>query len=167
MYAGHAAIATYVKGVRPRISLALLIPVAFAPDWIEWLGDAVHYQNRMLSHSLVSVGIGATLVAAIYALVTRELGDACWLWMTYASHWAADFITGHKPTWPGGPEVGLSLYDHAVWDTLLESAIVVVCWRVYLRTIPNEARRRGDVWIAPAGLIVLQILVQAKTSLPV
>src|SRR4051812_11176780 len=33
VYAGHAALAMFAKGVRPRISLALLVPVAFAPDW--------------------------------------------------------------------------------------------------------------------------------------
>jgi hypothetical protein len=167
VYAGHAAIATFVKGVRPRISLALLVPVAFAPDWVEWLSDAAGHQNRMLSHSLVSVGIGATLVALIYAVVTREIGDACWVWMTYASHWAADFITGLKPTWPGGPEVGLSLYEHGVWDVMLESLVVIVCWLVYLRTIPRAARRDKFVWLAPLGLIVLQILVQSANSIPV
>jgi hypothetical protein len=167
VYAGHAGIATFVKGARPRISLALLVPVAFAPDWVEWIADVAGHQNRMLSHSLISVGIGATLVAAIYAIATREFGDACWLWVTYASHWAADFITGHKPTWPGGPEVGLSLYDHGVADVVLESVVVIACWFYYLRTVPPAARRSKFVWLAPLGLIALQLFVQTVQNIPV
>ncbi len=28
----------------------------------------------------------------------------------------SDFITGYKPTWPGGPTVGLGVYAHPWWD---------------------------------------------------
>jgi hypothetical protein len=161
VYAGHAAIATFVKGVRPRIKMAVLVPVAFAPDWVDWIAAACGSHDRMISHSLLSVGIGATLAAAIYLLVTREFGDACWIWMTYASHWPADFITGIKPTWPGGPEVGLMLYDHTVWDVVLESVLIVLCWLVYRRTLTADVRRRAMTWFAPIGLIALQIVSAA------
>jgi hypothetical protein len=161
VYAGHAAIATFVKGRRPRIPLALLVPIAFAPDWIEWIGDATGHHNRMLSHSLVSVGIGATLVALVYGGVTRHAGDALAVWLTYVSHWAADFITGTKPTWPGGPEVGLMLYAHPLGDASLECALIVVCWLVYRRALPAESRRRALVWIAPLGLIAMQLVFGA------
>jgi hypothetical protein len=157
VYAGHAAIATLVKGVRPRISLALLVPIAFAPDWLEWSAGLLGFHDKMLSHSLLSVAIGATVVAAIYALVTRELGDAIWVWTAYASHWPADFITGIKPTWPGGPSVGLLLYDHAVWDVILESTLIIVGWLIYKRTLNPSVRSRAVVWVAPLGLIALQI----------
>jgi hypothetical protein len=166
VYAGHAAIATFVKAKRPKLALALLVPVAFAPDWIELFADALNQHNRLISHSLVSIGIGATLVAAIFALVTREIGNAGWIWMTYVSHWLADFITGHKPTWPGGPEVGLGLYDRGVWDVVLEAALVLICWLIYRRTLPSQSRGRRLVWLVPITLIVLQIFVHAASSLP-
>ena len=98
------------RAVRQRrygrgIPLALLVPVAFAPDWIEWFARRRSgHDNRELSHSLVSVAIGATLVAL--GLLARARGSAATrscVWLLYASHWAADFITGLKPTWPGGP----------------------------------------------------------------
>src|SRR5829696_6609090 len=107
MYAGHAALALLAKARRPRVPLALLVPLAFAPDWVEGIAAALGRHNRMISHSLVSVGIGATLFAAIYWLVTRSAADAAAVRLTYVSHWPADFITGIKPTWPGGPMVGL------------------------------------------------------------
>lgn len=158
MYAGHAAIATLVKGVRPRIAIAVLVPVAFAPDWIDWVAGLFGVHDRMLSHSLLSVAIGATCAAALYAIVTREFGDACWIWMTYASHWPADFITGLKPTWPGGPNVGLLLYEHAVWDVVVESLLIIVGWIVYRRTLDARVRASATAWLIPAGLIVLQIV---------
>ena len=75
MYAGHAALATLAKSFRVRVPMALLVPVAFAPDWIEWLCDAAGYGNREISHSLVAVGIGACLTSLVYYLVTREPTD--------------------------------------------------------------------------------------------
>ena len=66
MYAGHAAIALAVKGVRPRIPIALLVPVAFAPDWIHWLVALRGEMSQMYSHSLGSVGILSTVTALIY-----------------------------------------------------------------------------------------------------
>jgi hypothetical protein len=81
----------------------------------------------------VSVGVGASLAALLYWLSTRATADAIAVWLTYASHWPADFITGLKPTWPGGPTVGLSLYNHPVWDAVLECAIVVLAWVAYRR----------------------------------
>lgn len=157
MYAGHAAIALLVKGVRPRISLAVLVPVAFAPDWIEWVFEALGHRNRNISHSLVSVGLGAVLVGLIYWAIRRTPRDAAAVSLTYVSHWAADFITGLKPTWPGGPQVGLLLYAHPVADVVLESVVIVLCWMVYLRSLPTISRRRPASLLIPAGLIALQI----------
>lgn len=164
MYAGHAALATLAKGRRPRIPIALLVPVAFAPDWIEWIGDALGHYDKALSHSLVSVGIGASLVAILYWIVTREPGDASVVWLTYVSHWAVDFITGLKPTWPGGPTVGLMLYDHPLADFPLETVLIVLCWIVYRRSLPAESRRRAIVWLVPLGLIGMQIVFEALSD---
>lgn len=157
MYAGHAAIALLVKGVRPRIPLAVLVPVAFAPDWIEFVLDLLYQRNRMLSHSLVSVGLGATLVGLLYWAATRQPGDATALALTYVSHWCVDFVTGIKPTWPGGPNVGLLLYAHPIADVVLEAIVIWLCWLVYKRSLPAAARRRPIALLIPAGLIAMQI----------
>lgn len=161
MFAGHAAIATFVKGKRPRIQLAVLIPVAFAPDWIKLVGEAGGNTNAATSHSLVSVAIGATVVALIYYAATRSAADAGVVWLTYASHWPADFITGLKPTWPGGPTVGLMLYAHPVADVAIESVLIIVCWLVYRRSLPEVAQKRALNYLVPIGLIGMQILFDA------
>jgi membrane-bound metal-dependent hydrolase YbcI (DUF457 family) len=157
LFAGHAALALLVKGMRPRVSLALLVPVAFAPDVVEWIAYGLGYYNREISHSLVSVGIAATVVALIYYLATRVAPGAIAVWLTYVSHWPADFITGRKPTWPGGPTVGLMLYSHAPVDALVESLLVVLCWLAYRRLLPEADRRRAGSIAVPFGLIAMQI----------
>lgn len=157
MYAGHAALALLAKGIRPRISLAVLVPVAFGPDWIEWALSATGHENRILSHSLVSVAICATVVALVYWSFTRATVDACVVWLTYASHWPADFITGIKPTWPGGPDVGLRIYTNPVLDTAVEWTVVVLCWLVYRRSLPRQNRNRPLSYLVPAGLCAMQV----------
>lgn len=161
MYAGHAALALYAKAKRPRVPIALLVPIAFGPDWIQLIADALGHYDRAISHSLVSVGIGATLAAAIYWITTRRSADAAAVWLTYVSHWPADFITGIKPTWPGGPMVGLLLYTHPVWDALLESVVVVLCWLAYRQSLAGPTRRRAVLLLIPLGLIGMQIGFEA------
>lgn len=159
MYAGHAALALYTKSRRQRLSLLLLVIVAYAPDWIEWIVQAAHvpYDSAaVISHSIVSVLIGSTVVAAIALLARAPWVDAIALWLLYVSHWAADFITGLKPTWPGGRMVGLQMYDHPRWDFLIEAIVVVVAWIAYRRSLPPSPRR-GVAVLIPAGLLAFQV----------
>lgn len=164
MYAGHAALALVAKAKRRAIPIAILVPVAFAPDWIKVLLAYAGNTNAAISHSLVSVGIGATLVALAYFAYTRVAVDAFVLWLTYASHWPADFITGMKPTWPGGPLVGLLLYARPLDDVIVESILVVTCYLIYRRSLPEESRKRAIGWLIPLGLIGMQILFAAVQS---
>ena len=161
MYAGHAAIAALLKGKRPRVPIALLVPIAFAPDWIDSFSHVVHRANSNLSHSLLSVAIGATLCGLLYWLWSRNAGGALVVWLAYASHSPADLITGIKPTWPGGPMVGFGLYSHPGWDLLVESVLVVLCWLVYRGSLPTESRRRSIGWLMPLGLIGMQVVFEA------
>jgi len=161
VYAGHAAIAALLKGKRPRVPIALLVPIAFAPDWIDSFSHVVHRPNSYLSHSLLSVALGATLCGLLYWLWSRNAGDALVVSLAYASHWPADLITGVKPTWPGGPMVGFGLYSRPGWDLLVESVLVVLCWLVYRQSLPTESRRRSIGWLMPLGLIGMQVVFEA------
>lgn len=157
MYAGHAALALLVKGRRPRIPLLLLVPVAFAPDWIDLLSHVVHRPSPMVSHSILSVAIGATALAVAYGLARRAVTDAAVVWLTYASHWPADYLTGYKPTWPGGPWLGQMLYARPTADLVVESVLVLICWLVYRRSLSPTARRHPASYLIPIGLIAMQL----------
>jgi len=116
----------------------------------------------------VADGGGGTLQSGVLAFTAlrrrgsehrraRQRGDALAVWLLYLSHWAADFITGSKPTWPGGPTVGLGLYGHPVWDCVVECAVIVVAWFAYRRSFGPAIRRRIGVALVPLGLIALQV----------
>jgi len=165
MYAGHAAIATLVKGKRPQLSLALLVAAAYGPDWIDVLTHVVHHPNPDLSHSLVSVVFVSLVLTLSAASFLGNAFDAFLVGATYASHWLVDCVTGLKPTWPGGPQVGWHLYDSPRRDFALESAIVVACWLVYRASLRRDVRNAIAAYLMPIGLIALQAgfaLVQRK-----
>ena len=164
MYAGHAALALLAKARRPRVPLALLVPVAFAPDWIEWVFTAFGRRNQEISHSLVSIGIGATVVALAYGASRRDWSGALAVWLTYVSHWAADFFTGLKPTWPGGPTVGLYLYRRPAVDAAIEFLVIALCWVAYRQSLPAVARERAISWLVPAGLVAMHIAFLFATN---
>ncbi|MGH7620121.1 MAG: metal-dependent hydrolase [Gemmatimonadaceae bacterium] len=158
MYAGHAGLALYAKQLRPRVPMAVLVPVAFAPDWIQWALIAVGgVRNPSISHSLVSVVAGAFVVAGAYWAVTKSRDDAAIVCLTYLSHWPADFITAKKAFWPNSPEVGLNLYQHPVADVVVEAVVIVLCWLAYRRSLPPDSRRNPIGLAIPIGLIGLQI----------
>src|SRR4030081_3748783 len=51
-----------------------------------------------------------------------------------------DGITGYKPTWPGGPMIGLKLYDHPVADFVAEAVVIAIGALLYARTLPPRKR---------------------------
>lgn len=159
MYVGHAALALLVKARRPQIAVALLVPVAFGPDWVQWGFQLFDLNNRGLSHSLPAVFAYALAAAVAYRVVGRASpANAAIVALLWISHWPADFITGTKPTWPGGPDVGLLLYDHQYADIAVECAMTVLCWLAYRAALPPERRNAGAVWVALCGLVAIQLV---------
>src|SRR4029077_11143699 len=69
-----------------------------------------------------------------------------------ASHVLADYVTGLKPTWPGGPTIGLNLYSHPLGDLAVETVVLALGWLLYRRSLPPESRSSRLAW---AMLVVL------------
>ena len=162
MLIGHTAVALAAKRARPSIPLAALIAAGYGPDVIEitllalWRWAKV--QAAFGSHSIPSVALGASVVAIVYGIWRRDALGAALLSITYASHWAADLFTGTgKPTWGGGPTLGLSLYEHPILDFVIESALLLGAW---LLLWPARDRRRNAPFAraaAPVGLLLVQL----------
>jgi hypothetical protein len=167
---GHTAVALAVKRARPSIPLAALIAAAYGPDVIEitllalWRWAKV--QAAFGSHSIPSVALGASIVGLVYGLWRRDGAGATLLAVTYASHWAADLFTGTgKPTWGGGPTLGLSLYEHPILDFVIESALLLAAW---LLLWPARDRRRSAPLAraaAPIALVVVQLIFNVSKPL--
>jgi hypothetical protein len=170
VFIGHTAIALAAKRARPSLPLPALIAAAYGPDVIEITLLApwrwAHVQAAFGSHSIPSVALGAAVVAAAYWIWRRDAAGAAILAATYASHWAADLFTGTgKPTWDGGPTLGLSLYEHPVLDFVVESGLLLVAWLVFWPARDRRRRPRAVYMAGPVALVLVQLAFNASDRL--
>ncbi|HEX9108226.1 MAG TPA: hypothetical protein VF832_13380, partial [Longimicrobiales bacterium] len=153
MFLGHYAVAFAAKRAAPRTSLGLLV---LAGEWLDeiWpifllLGwervrivpglmaasplDLEHYP---ISHSLLVVLGWSVLVGGLY-FAARRYGRGAWVvGLAVLSHWVLDFVS-HRPDlplWPGGPRVGLGLWNSVPATLLVELALFVTGVVLYFRT---------------------------------
>src|SRR5688572_30885343 len=52
--------------------------------------------------------------------------------------WSSDVCS--SDLWPGGPLVGLSLYERPALDFLVEAPVIVAGWLLYRRSLPALSR---------------------------
>lgn len=173
MYAGHIGIALAAKRVWPLAPLWMLVIAAELPDWADGVLCVVGVRSTvygMMSHSIPAVlilGITAATLGVVverpHPMVLRSVFAAVLTMVVL--HTVADFTTGSKPTWPGGPMIGLGLYRFPVADFLLEAAVVVIGWRMYRATLPatSHARRVSNVLLA--SLLLLQLAADISFAL--
>jgi membrane-bound metal-dependent hydrolase YbcI (DUF457 family) len=159
MYIGHVGAALAAKRLRASIGLFALLVATYVPDWVDGglcLAGA-HNPEGMLSHSIPAVLLFALAGFAVYALSTRDFTAALIVAGVIVSHVLLDWITGYKPTWPGGPIIGLQLYGHPVADFVVEGLLIVGGGLLYGRTLPPRRRPWIDVSIMVGALLVLQL----------
>lgn len=155
MFMGHIGIALAAKACSKQLSLLLLCLVAVAPDLVDFALEGTGHAHGagLWTHSLVSMIGYAILVALSYLALLRDKRGALLLGAVAATHVLADLVTSSMPLWPNGPKLGLHLYVHRISDLLLESAVVLVGWAFYLRTLPTARR------LSAASITMLIILL--------
>lgn len=146
MFIGHYAVGFASKRFAPRTSLGTLIAAALFLDllWPNFVlmgweqvriepGNTaftpLNFVSYPISHSLLAAVGWATLFALLYLLATRYRRGAVVIWFGVVSHWVLDFVT-HRPDlplYPGGPLLGLSLWNSPVATVSAEN--VDVCGR--------------------------------------
>jgi hypothetical protein len=161
VYIGHVGAALAAKRLRVGIGLLPLLIATYTPDWIDTgLCVAGRYDPRgMLSHSIPSVLIFALVGFALYGALTRDWTGGLVVAAVILSHMFLDWITGYKPTWPGGPMIGLHLYDHPIADFIAEGLTIAVGTLLYARTLPRRQRPWVDFSIMVGALLVLQLTI--------
>jgi hypothetical protein len=169
MVIGHVAIALVAKRVRESVPLAALLAATFGPDVIEITLLAFerwgNLPTSLGSHSIPAVVLGATVVGAAYWIKKNDWRGGTVLSGVYASHWAADLITGTgKPTWLGGPTLGLSLYAYPSLDFVIESLLLLGAW-LLVWPARNYHRRRAVQVAVPFALVLLQLAFNASKYL--
>ncbi|HJW92120.1 MAG TPA: hypothetical protein VJ901_00745 [Thermoanaerobaculia bacterium] len=161
MFIGHDACSFAAKRVTPRVSLGLLIAAANLLDLL-WpvfvlLGiEHVRVQRGPTpflnldlydypwSHSLLMSIVWGALFALGYWLITRNGRGAAMLGALVVSHWLIDFVVHvpDLPLWPGGPKVGLGLWNHTAATAIIESLMFIGGIALYLQ----KHRARFAFW---------------------
>jgi membrane-bound metal-dependent hydrolase YbcI (DUF457 family) len=161
VYIGHVGAALAAKRVRATLGLLPLLIATYAPDWVDTgMCIAGRYDPRgMISHSIPSVLLFALLGFALYGAVTRDWSGALVVAGVILSHRFLDWITGYKPTWPGGPMIGLRLYDYPIADFIAEGLAIGAGTLLYARTLPHRQRQWRDFSIMLGALIGLQLTI--------
>ena len=161
MYAGHLGIALAGKGVRRDAPLWLFVLATQGCDWVQVFAcvAAPAGTAAMWSHSIPAVGALAAVLSLSSYLLTRDRVVALLAGAITVSHALADYVTGLKPTWPGGPTIGLDLYNsHPFGDLVIEAGVVTACWLVYRRSLPPESRARRLTWLLLVALVGIQLV---------
>jgi membrane-bound metal-dependent hydrolase YbcI (DUF457 family) len=169
VYLGHVGVALSAKGIRPRIALLSLLIATYAPDWVDGALCIVGaYDPRgMLSHSFVAVALLATVAVAAYALNWRDIVSGLVVALVVVSHMVLDWVTGYKPTWPGGPMIGLRLYGQPAANLLVEGLVIALGVMLYRRSLPRRTRGWMDVTVMLGALMIMQAAVTIARALTV
>jgi membrane-bound metal-dependent hydrolase YbcI (DUF457 family) len=185
VFLGHHAAGLAAKRFAPRVSLGTLFGAAMLLDLI-WplllLGGVEHvrvdpgntaftpldFYDYPYTHSLLNV-IGWSIVAALVYRLARKAPwrDAVVVGVAVLSHWVLDFVT-HRPDlplWPGGPLVGLGLWNSVAGTIIVEVALFVLALWLYLRATA-AIDRTGSIALWALVVFVGLIYIANITSPP-
>jgi len=160
MYAGHMGFALGAHGIRRAAPLWFLVIASQLPDWadagfcIAGLRPSV---PGILSHSIPSIVVLCLVAALVYAAAYRDFRGILVVAAVVVSHAAGDYLTGIKPTWPGGPMIGLQLYQKPLLDFIVEAAVILGGWLVYRRSLPPDRRSSEPVYTLLGALLLIQV----------
>jgi hypothetical protein len=161
MYVGHVGAALAAKRLRRNTGLALLVVATYAPDWVDAGLCLAGKSNpiEMLSHSIPAVAFLALVALAGYGITTRDWRGGAVLAAVVVSHMLLDWITGNKPTWPGGPMIGLRLYSHPIADFVAEAVVIGVGGMLYAQTLASRKRQWVPVSVMLGALLLIQLAI--------
>jgi membrane-bound metal-dependent hydrolase YbcI (DUF457 family) len=178
MFVGHLAVAVGAKKVEPRVPLWGLVAASFGIDllWPLLLFAGIEvvrvdpgntaftpldFDSYPWSHSLLmSLAWGAAAGAAA-CIMMKSARSALLIAAVVVSHWLLDFLTHMPdlPLWPGGPEVGLGLWNSIPATMIVEGGMLLSAIILYQRwTSPIDRVGRWAFW----GLIALTGLLWAS-----
>lgn len=153
MFIGHYALGLAAKRLAPRTSLGTLFAAPTLADLL-WpvlllLGleqsHVVPGPNPLLtlwlddipwSHSLFTLIVWGAVFGFLYKARGGDKKSAIIIAVLVVSHWVLDFVT-HRPDmplFPGGPKVGLGLWNYPVANVVIETVMLGAGVVSYLRT---------------------------------
>jgi membrane-bound metal-dependent hydrolase YbcI (DUF457 family) len=185
MFIGHFAVGLAAKRVTPRISLAMLFLAAQFADVLWPVLVALGFEQVRIepgntpftpldfvsypySHSLALLAVWAMLVGGGYRAIAGGRGTAVTLGLLVLSHWLLDYVT-HRPDlplYPGGPKVGLGLWNLVAATLLIE--ITMFAYGVFVYARATRARDRIGRWgfVAMTAVLLLIYLANLASGAP-
>ena len=186
MFIGHNAVGFASKRLAPRTSLGWLMAAPMFLDilWPLFLLTGIErvriqrgvtamtpldFTHYPWSHSLLMAVVWSIVFGGVYGAFTRYWRGAAVLGAGVLSHWVFDWIT-HRPDlplYPGGPKVGLGLWNQPVATIAIESALFAVGLLLY-RDKTHARDRIGSValWAFVAFLALIFIANASGTPPP-
>ncbi len=177
MFIAHNAVGFASKRFAPNVSLGILMLAPMLLDFL-WpifiLAGIEHFRvepgntaftpidfaDYPWSHSLLMVVVWALLAGGGYWLWRRDGRAALIIGLGVVSHWVLDFIA-HRPDlplYPGGPKVGLGLWNSVTATIVVEVAIFATGLALYR----NATRRRDRIGsLGLGGLVALLLVIYA------
>jgi len=183
MFIGHFAVGLAAKRAAPRTSLGTLTLAALFLDAL-WpilllLGIEraeitpnsnsfllLHFTYYPFSHSLLMTLVWAALFSIVCFARTKYGTGALVCGVVVLSHWILDFVVHvpDLPLWPGGPKVGLGLWNQPAATIVVETLMFIAGIWIYEKTTrPKNMVGRASVW---AYAIVLMGLYLGDATSP-
>ncbi|HEX9119296.1 MAG TPA: hypothetical protein VF840_02040 [Terriglobales bacterium] len=159
MFIGHFAVGFAAKKYAPRANLATLLAAALFLDilwpifvlagWEQVRIDPgntrftpLDFVSYPWSHSLLMAVVWATAFALVFYGITRYRPGTVVIWIGVVSHWVLDWVS-HRPDmplYPGGPKLGLGLWNSIAGTMIVEVAMFAAGVYLYV-----HATRASDV----------------------
>src|SRR5437879_166673 len=110
-----------------------------------------------LSHSLLTLIGWGVVLAVLYRWRSGDARAATVVALLVVSHWVLDFVTHvpDMPLYPGGPTVGLGLWNSVAGTVIIEGSMFVAgAWIYVTTTRARDAVGRYALWALLAFLLV-------------
>jgi hypothetical protein len=171
MFVGHLAVALAARRAERRAPFGALVGAAFGLDlvWPLFLLAGIEtvridpgntaftplaFASYPWSHSLSMAVVWSVVAGRVAAAILKRARAGLFIGLAVLSHWVLDFVT-HRPDlplWPGGPLVGLGLWNSLPLTLVVEGVLFAAAVALYLRaTRPRDAVGRWALW----GLVLL------------
>ena len=187
MFIGHYALGLAAKRIAPQTSLGtlfaaptladLLWPVFLLLGWerVSPVGGTnpfltLAFDAYPISHSLLTLIGWGVLLALLYRVRTGYARGALVVGLLVVSHWLLDFVTHvpDMPLYPGGPKVGLGLWNSVPGTLLVEGSMFVAGLALYVTTTrPRDGVGRYGLWalvLLLAGSYVASLFAPPPSS---
>ncbi len=186
MFIGHNAVGFASKKLAPSTSLLLLMGAPMLLDLL-WpifllLGiehvriqpgatklTPLDFYDYPWSHSLLMAAVWSIVAAVLYFAFTRYKRGAIVLGVGVISHWVLDYLTHRAdlPLWPGGPKVGLGMWNVPVAEIGTEAALFAIGVAIYRNvTRPRDTVGNISFWAFTIVLAAVFVINAGGTPPP-